>query len=162
MARSILLLLVMLACGSADGQQPLSLISLPTLDSTYFWHFLERSAGGYVINTQQPDEGVPGSTIITTDSLGTPLSALRINDPMYRMIRCSDGGYLMMGTALVKTDAAFNVLWARKLVNPLPTQSAIKEIAENNGNAYVVFNVKIADIDPSLSFYNTSAAVIFR
>jgi hypothetical protein len=162
--RAFAVVLIVIGLTDACAQQSLRVISLPTQDSTMLWHFMEHTGGGYAMSTAQPEQGANGSTLITTDEQGMPTGALRLDDQIYRMVRCSDGGYLMMirEKTLIKTDAAFSVVWAKKLVNPLPTQSAITEIAENNGYVYAVCNVQVAGIDPSLSFYNTYAAVIFR
>ncbi|MBK6777954.1 MAG: hypothetical protein IPG74_19685 [Flavobacteriales bacterium] len=159
--RAFVVVLIVIGLTDACAQQPLRVISLPTQDSTMLWHFLEHTGGGYILSTMQPDQGAFGSTMIITDGQGVPVDALQLDDRIVRMVRCSDGGYLMMGEALIKTDAAFNILWARKLANPLPTQFLV-DLAEHDGHAYAVYNVKAAGDDLSLSFYDTYAAVIFR
>ena len=155
MMRAFVVVLIVIGLTDACAQQPLRVISLPTQDSTMLWHFLEHTGGGYILSTMQPDQGAFGSTMIITDGQGVPVDALQLDDRIVRMVRCSDGGYLMMGEALIKTDAAFNILWARKLANPLPTQFLV-DLAEHDGHAYAVYNVKAAEIDPSLSFYDLS------
>ncbi|MFZ1686839.1 MAG: hypothetical protein WAU70_05445, partial [Flavobacteriales bacterium] len=161
MMRTTLLVLIALFCGQVRCQQPVKLISLPTLDSTYQWRFLKGAADGYLITTQQPDAAVVGSTMIGTDADGEPQVAYRIPGSITNVILCADGGYLMLGSALIKVDQAFNIQWARKLTAPVPNMF-VSGIAEGGGYSYLVYTAPASAIDASLSFYPTYAAVIFK
>ncbi|MEO8085463.1 MAG: hypothetical protein ABI763_01510, partial [Bacteroidota bacterium] len=92
---------------TVSAQQAFKLITLPSLDSTTErTAFIRTPDNGFLIGTRQSGVTGWGSTMIKLDSAGNPVFAKQLTENISKIILCSDGGFLMLGTALIKTDSA--------------------------------------------------------
>ncbi len=143
------------------AQDPPSFITLTGADSTSQRAFIGLPQGGFLIVTTQSGSVGAGSTLVRTDANGAPVEAFHTPDIINRTVLCSDSGFLILGSALIKTDADLHIQWAKRMPT-LPSTYYHYDIAENGGTHYLTGNIQEVILDPDLGLYGTWAAVIFK